>query len=262
MIERIREAARAALPPGANVLVVSKGDPALLELSGARAQHFPQGLRGEWAGYHPASSSDALLHLEELRKRGAEYLVLPRTAYWWLSHYGALAEYLEEHCSRVPTSGDECRIFALGARSADPRRSSSGGYSDEGQRIVQLEAFLDSLLPEDARVAVIGASSLEILRPRARVVERLAIPETLEPGDDEPFDPDALDIPGEGVDYVVVARHRDGPSDIDASIVERLRATGRLLAHRKQLGWLFDMKDPPARRAPLLTPRARREESP
>ena len=93
--EQLREAVEAAVPAGAEVLVITRGDDALLELNGHRAKHFPQGEDGGWAGHHPAHSQEAIDHLEELRERGARYLVVPQTYRWWLDHYGGLREHLE-----------------------------------------------------------------------------------------------------------------------------------------------------------------------
>jgi GT2 family glycosyltransferase len=79
-------------PPSARVVAVDKWDPTLLELSARRGGHFPD--RRLLPGY-PRSSDEAIAHLEELRRRGAEYLVLPPSAFWWLDYYSAFAEYLE-----------------------------------------------------------------------------------------------------------------------------------------------------------------------
>ena len=65
------------------------------ELNGRRAQHFPQAEDGGWAGHHPADSEEAIGHLEALRERGAEYLVVPPTYRWWLRHYDGLRDHLE-----------------------------------------------------------------------------------------------------------------------------------------------------------------------
>ncbi|HZD05715.1 MAG TPA: glycosyltransferase, partial [Longimicrobiales bacterium] len=43
----------AYVPEGASVLVVSKGDPALLDLPDRTAPHFPQSENGGYAGFHP-----------------------------------------------------------------------------------------------------------------------------------------------------------------------------------------------------------------
>jgi hypothetical protein len=110
--KRITEIARGVVPTGATVLVVSKGDERLLELNGRWGWHFPQADDGDWAGYYPADTSAVIAHLEELRARGAEYLLLPGSAFWWLEHYEGLGAYLEDHCKTVLRE-DDCLIFAL-----------------------------------------------------------------------------------------------------------------------------------------------------
>src|SRR5262249_41170498 len=54
LIGRIRKLVVEVLPPGAIVLVVSKGDPDLLQLDGRVAWHFPQTAAGFHAGHKPA----------------------------------------------------------------------------------------------------------------------------------------------------------------------------------------------------------------
>jgi GT2 family glycosyltransferase len=110
--ERVRRAVEAAVPPGATVLVVSKGDDELLDLGARRAWHFPRQPDGTYAGHHPADSAEAVEHLEELREAGAEYLLLPNTAFWWLDHYGALARILIRQHQSVHADGD-CRLYRL-----------------------------------------------------------------------------------------------------------------------------------------------------
>ncbi len=77
----IRDLVRACLPPDAYVLVISKGDEDLLRLDGRHAAHFPQGPGGIYAGYHPADASDAISHLDALKARGAQYLLIPATSF-------------------------------------------------------------------------------------------------------------------------------------------------------------------------------------
>jgi len=109
---RITEIARAAVPAGATALVVSRGDERLVDLNGRRGWHFPRGDDGSWAGYYPADTQEVIAHLEELRARGAEYLVLPAAAFWWLEHYEGLGDYLEARCKTVLRE-DDCLVFAL-----------------------------------------------------------------------------------------------------------------------------------------------------
>ena len=53
LVLRIREVVSGALPPGATVIVVSKGDEELLKLDEIRAWHFPRYEDGVYAGYYP-----------------------------------------------------------------------------------------------------------------------------------------------------------------------------------------------------------------
>jgi SAM-dependent methyltransferase len=109
---RIRRVIRRVVPADATVLVVSRGDENLVKLRGLQVWHFPQAEDGVYAGHHPADSAEAIAHLEALRRRGAQYLVLPATAFWWLDTYGSFREHLETHGSEVARL-DCCRVFAL-----------------------------------------------------------------------------------------------------------------------------------------------------
>ena len=126
----------ACVPPEATVLVVSRGDDGLLRLPGRHGQHFPQDASGAYAGHHPASSADAVEHLEELRARGAGFLVVPATAFWWLDHYAGLAAHLEGSCELVLRDAT-CAVYRLpparAARSPTPRRA-SGPRAARGSR--------------------------------------------------------------------------------------------------------------------------------
>lgn len=111
-VERIREVVDSVIPHGATVLVVSRGDMELLKLDGQRAWHFPQNEEGEYAGYYPVDSSAAIAHLQSLIDKGAEYLLLPNTAFWWLEHYRGLEEWLGAfHTSAW--RDERCAIYKL-----------------------------------------------------------------------------------------------------------------------------------------------------
>jgi hypothetical protein len=84
------------------VAVVSKGDEELLELGGGRqGWHFPQSEEGVYAGHYPADSREAILHLEELREKGAQFILFPGTAFWWLERYREFGEHLDSRYRRV-----------------------------------------------------------------------------------------------------------------------------------------------------------------
>jgi glycosyltransferase involved in cell wall biosynthesis len=113
LIRQIREKANAVVPDGAIVAVVSKGDKKLVELGGEReGWHFPQNEDGVYVGYHPADSAGAIFHLEELRERGARFLLFPGTALWWLEHYGEFRDHLDSHYRRV-WDEEACIIYDL-----------------------------------------------------------------------------------------------------------------------------------------------------
>jgi hypothetical protein len=113
LTRQIQEIVHSILPSDATVLVVSKGDSGLLSLIGPKAQHFPQTPGGEYAGYYPANSAAAIAHLEAVRLKGADYLLLPATAFWWLEHYRKFTTYLEKHYRIVVHQQYCCLIFSL-----------------------------------------------------------------------------------------------------------------------------------------------------
>jgi hypothetical protein len=114
LIARIHTILSGKLPPGARVLVVSRGDEALLG-SALQASHFPQGPDGVYAGHYPADSAAAIAHLERCRAEGAEFLVLPATGFWWLDYYGGLLQHLMAR-GRVVHHDKHCLVFDLRTR--------------------------------------------------------------------------------------------------------------------------------------------------
>jgi hypothetical protein len=112
LVRRVRDDVESAVPAGADVLVVSKGDNALLRLGNRLGGHFPQAPGGGYPGYNPADAADAIAQLEALRRRGAEYLVLPNTAFWWLEHYAEFRRHLDSRCWAV-RQGEDCVIYRL-----------------------------------------------------------------------------------------------------------------------------------------------------
>jgi GT2 family glycosyltransferase len=111
--QHLRDAVKAAVPSGATVLVISRGDDALLSLNGRRALHFPQARDGGWAGHHPADSEDAIDQLEALRDGGAEYLAVPSTYRWWLEHYEGLRHHLDTRYETIVSDERGVAIYRL-----------------------------------------------------------------------------------------------------------------------------------------------------
>ena len=156
---RLQEAVRQMIPAGANVLVVSKGDDALLRMEGRLTQHFPQGPDGRYAGYHPADSAAALAELERLAGKGAEFLVIPATSLWWLEHYHEFAERLgDTFIFRDETVGAICALPQGKAAS-----SISAGSPSSAHFYSQLRAVVRHLLPAKSRVLVISKGDPELV---------------------------------------------------------------------------------------------------
>jgi hypothetical protein len=112
LVGRLRDTIDRLVPATARVLVVSRGDPSLVDLLGRQSGHFPQDKAGEWAGFYPADSDSAIAHLEELRADGADFLVFPATSTWWLDYYEQLPRHLLTH-ARTAHHDDDCVIFDL-----------------------------------------------------------------------------------------------------------------------------------------------------
>ena len=87
------------LPAKSTMVVISHGDPDLIQFEGLIASHFPRGEDGGYAGHHPADSASAIAELESARAEGAEYVLVPQPSAWWLEYYSEFREHLER-CSR------------------------------------------------------------------------------------------------------------------------------------------------------------------
>jgi hypothetical protein len=113
MTERVRRALIEAVPAGATVLVVSRGDDELLRVHGRRAWHFPRGDDGAYAGHHPANSREAIARLEAQRAAGAEHILFPGTGIWWLERYEGFRRHLDGAYRRSFSDPESCVIFDL-----------------------------------------------------------------------------------------------------------------------------------------------------
>ena len=110
--ERVREIVSARLPEDTAVIVATRGDDDLLRLPNHRGWHFPQTAEGVYAGHYPADSEEAIAALEQLRARGGDYFLLPRTSLWWLEYYRELGAHLERHYNTI-VEDDACLVFEL-----------------------------------------------------------------------------------------------------------------------------------------------------
>ena len=113
LVERVRERVADVIPPGSIVAIASKGDDELLRLRDHSGWHFPRADGGAYGGYYPADSTAAIAHLEQLRTEGAQFLVFPASAVWWLEHYTELAQHLERKHLQIFWEEETCLIYAL-----------------------------------------------------------------------------------------------------------------------------------------------------
>jgi len=99
-----------SLPGHATIAVASKGDPDLVAVGGRRAAHVPAGANGDYAGYHPRSSDDAICELGD-PLRSYDHFVLPATSAWWLDHYAGLREHLRREWIDLGAPRELGRVF-------------------------------------------------------------------------------------------------------------------------------------------------------
>jgi hypothetical protein len=104
------------IPAGSRILVVTRGDGVLLELPGYEGWHFPREDDGTYAGHHPADDDEAIDHLEQLRREGADFLVIPSTSTWWLEHYRRFWKHLDERYDDVTAEPAVATVYDLRER--------------------------------------------------------------------------------------------------------------------------------------------------
>jgi hypothetical protein len=153
VVQRIRAIVMEVVRPGARIIVVSRGDDELLRYENRVAWHFPRLDNGSWAGYHPESSEAAIEHLEALRERGAQHLLLPSPSFWWREYYPELFEHLEETSTAV-WDDESCAVFEF---------ELAGDRSAPSPLASPLERLLEALLPEKATVAVVSSGDESLL---------------------------------------------------------------------------------------------------
>ena len=155
LIGRMKRAVDELIPPGSTVLVVSKGDPALLSIGPRTGWHFPRADDGQYSGFHPADNTDAINRLEAQRQLGARYLVIPKTSAWWLEHYS-------EFISHVRSSGrallEDSALGSIFELDSLPTPLPAQVNADSGSRrsIQQMVNLLEAVLPATATIAVIA----------------------------------------------------------------------------------------------------------
>jgi hypothetical protein len=162
LIGRMQRAIDQHIPVGSTVLVASKGDPALLALGERTGWHFPRAGDGQYAGFHPANSDDAISRLDVLRQLGARYLVIPSTSAWWLDHYSGFIAHVRSCGRTLLDDPSVASIFELNAITT-PVSPSVIADAMPRQSTEQLINLLLAVLPATATIAVIATKDDELV---------------------------------------------------------------------------------------------------
>lgn len=238
LVARIQVEVAGALPPGASVLVISKGDPTLLDMPGLRTAHFPQDPAGGYAGHYPPDSAAATAAIEDLRRRGAEYLVIPATARWWLDHYEGFARHLATNLQLVADRPDACLIYGLGYPSGVAARAPA--IARPQASIEQIRDFLENLISSETSLVVLETvdgltAGLAPLNAMA-----LAAGET-QGGSDQPLLENLQRLAAGGADYLVVPRSTDEWLDRRVGLFGQIEESCRKVADQHHLCRVFDL---------------------
>jgi hypothetical protein len=230
LCQRLGRVVEDATPAKAVVAVVSKGDPRLVEFAERGGRHFPADAEGRYAGYYPRTSEEAIALLEATRAEGAEFLCLPKTAFWWLEHYAGLAAWLGVHCRVVAEDRNACIIYDLLASPAEAAAPNSAAGPNR-----QLRALLDAILPDGALVFAIGIDGEGLDSPRRTVA-------ALGRGNSRGLER-RLEAAADRAAFVLVSkRDHDPPSE--PNLEGLLASATRPIASRPGLCDLYEAKPP------------------
>jgi hypothetical protein len=239
LVGRVQAVVAGTLPPGSSVLVVSKGDEALLEMPGLTAAHFPQDGAGEYAGHHPLDSAAATAALEQLRRHGAEYLVIPTTARWWLEYYAEFATHLATHGEVLVDEPDSCLIYGLGRFGVD---TVAAGRDAPGVSIDQMRDYLEHLVSAGASLVVLEEDAADLAAGLAPLSTMGLVAD--EPaGEGEALFAELERLAVAGADYLIVPRSVDEWFDRRSGLSARVEGACRKVADQRHLCRVFDLDD-------------------
>jgi ATP-binding cassette, subfamily B, bacterial len=118
LVDHICTTAGRMLPAGAYVAVATRGDAQLLKCA-QRAEHFPQGSDGGWAGYNPLNTAAIVTELRAMVNRGVTHLLVPSWSLWWFDHYTGLTDTLKR-LGRVSHTDTDFVLYTLDAERPRP----------------------------------------------------------------------------------------------------------------------------------------------
>src|SRR5205085_6200709 len=97
-------------PANALIVAADNGDPTVFYYAERKGWHFLE-KDGIYNG-EPIDSAQAIVDLENLRRRGASYLVFTSNTSWWLDYYAELGQYVATNSTLVQTSS-QFKIYKL-----------------------------------------------------------------------------------------------------------------------------------------------------
>ncbi len=241
LVRRIRQAVRESVPAGSILLVVSRGDDALLEHDHVTAWHFPGEPDGRYAGFHPRDSAAALAHLDEWRSRGARYLLLPASTSWWLDYYEDFREDLRRRGTVLEI--DACTIACIGEHGLS--RDSLLAADHVLDHVAEL---VDTLLPRGANVAVVSSGDERFVRLHGRRAAHFPADAAGPRPDGEQPEPEealaALDAMQEsGVEYLVVPSMSPSWLDDHPDFLVEVGRRFPCVVRREGVCSVFEVKD-------------------
>lgn len=244
LIARVHEVGSRLLPASATVLVISKGDQRLLNIPGRRGWHFPQTEDGGYAGHYPADSAAAIEHLEALRARGAEFLLIPKTAFWWLDHYTHFAQHLKRRYGTVLHDNETCVIFVLRPAHRPGPRADGRERMGRGALAGQIQEIVGAVLPPRAAVLVISKGEEELLQvvgPRAGHFPQAesGVYAGYHPADSATAIAHLEALRSKGAEFLLIPRTTFWWLDHYKEFAQHLRSRYRLVVRQAHVCWIF-----------------------
>jgi hypothetical protein len=99
-------------PERSLIIAADNGDPTVFYYGERRGWHVPE--EGGIYNGEPTDSEQAIADLENLRKRGATYLVFTTNTIWWLDYYKEFAQRVAQSATLMEATA-EFRIYKLNA---------------------------------------------------------------------------------------------------------------------------------------------------
>jgi hypothetical protein len=222
LVHRVRELVWEHIPAGSTVAVVSKGDPALTLFDQRHGWHYPQSPSGQYLGHHPDTGAAAVAHLESLRARGAQYLVIPAIYAWFLDHYTDLRGHLNREGELIHRD-ENCAIYGL-----SKRELTTGPSNTAVER--QLRDLVAAVLPHGSAIVAFSWSQAALA---GTADFQLLPPPSVEMSGQTGFAGLAAGIRGSGAEYLVVPAPPPGQGRAGDQLVENCRKTWpTVLDHR------------------------------